>query len=71
LGAAVLARGDRAILAARRTESLTELSRNYPDTALPVRLDVTDRYSRNEALGAALEHFGRVDVLANIAGRGS
>ncbi|KAA2236304.1 oxidoreductase [Salinarimonas soli] len=71
LAEAVLARGDRAVLAARRREALEEIASLYPDTALALALDVTDADARERAVAEALERFGRIDVLANIAGRGS
>ena len=40
-------------------------------SALAIGLDVTDAEARKRAVDAALERFGRIDVLANIAGRGS
>lgn len=71
LAEAALARGDQVVVAARRTEALETLARSNPDAALAVRLDVTDPAAREQAVRAALERFGRVNVLANIAGRGS
>ena len=71
LAEAVLSRGDRAIVAARRADALHELVTSYSDAALAVSLDVTDAAARERAVQAALDRFERVDVLANIAGRGS
>ena len=71
LAEAVLARGDRAIIGARRLETLQAIAAAHPESALAVRLDVTDAASIQEAVRAGLAKFGRVDVLANIAGRGS
>lgn len=71
LAEAALARGDQVVVAARRTEALETLARSNPDAALAVRLDVTDPAAREQAVRAALERFGRVNVLANIVGRGS
>jgi NAD(P)-dependent dehydrogenase (short-subunit alcohol dehydrogenase family) len=71
LAEAVLARGDRAVLAARRREALAEIAAPYPDAALALALDVTDAEARGRAVAETLERFGRIDVLANIAGRGS
>ncbi len=71
LAEAVLERGDRAVIGARRTGALEELAGRYPDDALAVALDVTDGAARERAVQAALDRFGRIDVLANIAGRGS
>ena len=37
----VLAKGYRAAVAARNTDDVQDIVKNYPDTALAVRLDVT------------------------------
>jgi NAD(P)-dependent dehydrogenase (short-subunit alcohol dehydrogenase family) len=71
LAEAVLANGDRAVLAARRLAPLEAIAADYDGRALPVSLDVTDPAARAHALKAAVARFGRIDVLANIAGRGS
>ncbi|QTD95324.1 oxidoreductase [Burkholderia anthina] len=71
LALAALARGDKVALAARRRESLEEIAQRHCESAFAVSLDVTDASQRSAALEAALDHFGRIDVLANIAGRGS
>jgi len=71
LSEAVLSRGDRAVLAARRLEMLQPVVAQYPEAALAVSLDVTDPMARGQAVGRALDRFTRIDVLANIAGRGS
>lgn len=67
----VLRRGDRAVLGARRTDALNEVAQVNPDNAMAIELDVTDPQARERAVNATLERFGRIDVLANIAGRGS
>jgi len=71
LAEAVLARGDNAVLAARRSDALRALIEAHADRALAAALDVTDARARAAALAAAIDRFGRIDVLANIAGRGS
>ncbi|HEV2802777.1 MAG TPA: oxidoreductase [Pyrinomonadaceae bacterium] len=71
LAEAVLARGDRAVLTARKVETVAELAERYGDSALAVRLDVTSEDERRRALQEALGKFGRVDVLVNNAGQGS
>ena len=67
----VLARGDNAVLTARRLEPLQVLAAPHGERALALQLDVTDAASRAAALKAAHEKFGRIDVLANIAGAGA
>lgn len=71
LAQAVLERGDQAVLTARRKDALDAAAAGRPDNALTLALDVTDASARRDAVAAALDRFGRIDVLANIAGRGS
>jgi NAD(P)-dependent dehydrogenase (short-subunit alcohol dehydrogenase family) len=71
LAEAVVARGERAVVAARRREALAELAALAPERVLAAPLDVTDPQARRAAVAQAVERFGRIDVLANIAGRGS
>lgn len=71
LAEAVLARGDRAVLTARRAAPLQEIAAGHGDRALALQLDVTDAAARGRALAQATGQFGRIDVLANIAGAGS
>ncbi len=68
---AVLVRGDRAVLAARRRDALEEIVAPFRDAALAVEMDATVPDARARAVEGALKRFGRIDVLANIAGRGS
>ena len=67
----VLAKGDNAILTARRLEPLQEIVSEYGERALAIQLDVTNTEARRNALKTATEKFGRIDVLANIAGAGA
>ena len=70
LAQAVLERGERAVLTARRPEQLAELAARHGERALVKRLDVTDAWSIKEAVAAAEARFGRIDVLVNAAGYG-
>jgi NAD(P)-dependent dehydrogenase (short-subunit alcohol dehydrogenase family) len=71
LAEAVIARGECVIAAARRREALINLAERAPDRVLALPLDVTDGQARAAAVMQAISRFGRIDVLANIAGRGS
>jgi NAD(P)-dependent dehydrogenase (short-subunit alcohol dehydrogenase family) len=70
LAAAVLGRGDSAVVTARDAATVGDLAGAYPDTALAVSLDVTDAKPVAAAVRAAHERFGGVDVLVNNAGYG-
>lgn len=65
-----LARGWRVVLAARQPEALASLANQYPETAMTVRLDVTEPASVAAAVKAAQARFGQIDVLVNAAGYG-
>jgi NAD(P)-dependent dehydrogenase (short-subunit alcohol dehydrogenase family) len=71
LAEAALERGEGVVLAARKLADVEELTVQYKNNALAVKLDVTNESERKNAVQSALERFGRVDVLANIAGAGS
>ncbi len=63
----VLRNGDNAVIAARTLDSLKEIAEPYPETALPVRLDVTNAEQRATVVAQAQERFGGIDYLVNNA----
>ncbi|MGT2426120.1 SDR family oxidoreductase [Amnibacterium kyonggiense] len=67
---AALERGDQVAATARNTSALDDLKTQYPDTLLPLQLDVTDRDAAFTAIKEAHERFGRLDVVVNNAGYG-
>ena len=67
---AALERGDRVAGTARALGTLDALVEKYPDTFLPLKLDVTDRDADFAAVERAAEHFGQLDVVVNNAGYG-
>jgi NAD(P)-dependent dehydrogenase (short-subunit alcohol dehydrogenase family) len=68
LASAVLAAGDSVAVTARSAETVRDLEKAHPDSALALPLDVTDLESVRAAVAAAEERFGAVDVLVNNAG---
>jgi NAD(P)-dependent dehydrogenase (short-subunit alcohol dehydrogenase family) len=70
LAEAVIANGDIAVLTARRLERLQAIARGFEDRVLALAVDITDAAARERAVADTLARFGRIDVLANVAGRG-
>jgi NAD(P)-dependent dehydrogenase (short-subunit alcohol dehydrogenase family) len=66
---AVLARGERAVVTARRPERVRDLIERYPAQALVVELDVTRHEQVQRSVSEASDRFGRIDVLVNTAGQ--
>ena len=64
----ILAAGHQLVATARKPEQLDELVARYGDRVLPVELDVTDYPAAKAAVQAALDTFGRLDVVVNNAG---
>lgn len=62
--------GARVVLSARREERIRDLAAEIGGGAIAVRCDVTDRAQVDALARAALDAFGRVDVLVNNAGQG-
>jgi NAD(P)-dependent dehydrogenase (short-subunit alcohol dehydrogenase family) len=55
------------VATASSTQAPTELAARYPETALAVKLDVTDAEDRAAGVRAAQERFGGIDLLVNNA----
>jgi NAD(P)-dependent dehydrogenase (short-subunit alcohol dehydrogenase family) len=67
---AALAAGDNVVAGARRTEELAPLVEQYKDRVKPVTLEVRDEAAAKAAVQAAVDTFGKLDVLVNNAGYG-
>lgn len=70
LARAVLEQGDNAVITARNTDHLTDITDAYPENSLAVSLEVADHDQVVAAVTAGTERFGAVDVLVNNAGHG-
>ena len=65
---AVLEHGDQVIVTARNPETVQLFRERFPQTALPLQLDVTKEEEVISAIAKGIEHFGKIDVLVNNAG---
>jgi len=70
LAEAALAAGHQVAVTARDRSTIADLEEAHPDTALALRLDVTDSAQVAELVRHVEKRFGGVDVLINNAGYG-
>ncbi len=70
LAGELAARGMAVVLVARRAAELNAVASRCGARALAVAADVTRRDEVRRVVRAAIERFGRIDVLVNNAGRG-
>ncbi len=67
LAKAAVAAGHKVVATARQAEAVTG-ALGADERLLPIRLDVTNPDDASQAVRAAVERFGRIDVLINNAG---
>jgi NAD(P)-dependent dehydrogenase (short-subunit alcohol dehydrogenase family) len=68
LTAAALAAGHQVLATARKPQRLDDLKPRHGDRFQPFALDVTDAATVDAAVAAAVDRFGRLDVVVNNAG---
>jgi len=68
LATAALEAGDNVVATARKPDQLAELVDRYPERASAVELDVSSPTAAQAAVVAAVDRFGRLDVVVNNAG---
>ncbi len=66
----VLSLGHNVVVTARKTSDVEDIVAQYPNNAIAVQLDVTNKTEIASSVKIALEKFGRIDVLVNNAGIG-
>lgn len=67
---AALRAGDKVAVTARNIAAVKDITEKYPDTAIAVRLDLTDLKSIGDAVQEVRNKFGQIDILVNNAGYG-
>ena len=67
----MLGAGDNLLATAQNTRGLEDLSDRYAPQVILRPLDVTDFGAAQAAVNAAVEPFGRLDMVANVAGYGN
>lgn len=71
LAEAVVTSKDYLVATARKTHELDDLATKAGDRVITRSLDVTDFQAACDAVKAAVDTFGRLDVVANVAGYGN
>ncbi len=66
----IIQRGWRVVVTTRDAAQISDIAAKAKDRALALPLDVTKQAQIDEAVKAAKEKFGRIDVLVNNAGYG-
>lgn len=65
-----LQQGNKVAVTSRNTDDVKDIVAQYPDSAVAVKLDVTNAQQVAASVKQATEKFGRIDVLVNNAGIG-
>ena len=65
-----LKQGYFVVVTSRKLNDVEDIISMYPETALEIALDVTQKNQIKEAVAKAIEKFGQIDILVNNAGIG-
>lgn len=65
-----LQQGNKVAVTSRNTDDVKDIVAQYPETAIAIKLDVTNAEQVKAAVQQAQDKFGRIDVLVNNAGIG-
>jgi NAD(P)-dependent dehydrogenase (short-subunit alcohol dehydrogenase family) len=69
LATAALAAGDQVVVAARNPDSVADLSATHGDRVMTVEFDARDTAAAPDLVTAAVDRYGRLDIVVNNAGR--
>ncbi|MDT5186439.1 MAG: hypothetical protein QOI29_4597 [Mycobacterium sp.] len=69
LAEAALAAGDQVVAAVRNPDSVADLRATYSDRIISVQFDARDTTNAASLVEVTVEHYGRLDVVVNNAGR--
>jgi NAD(P)-dependent dehydrogenase (short-subunit alcohol dehydrogenase family) len=70
LAIAVLTKGDVVAVGSRNTNDIQDIIQQFPETALPLPLDVTKPEQIKTSVEQTIQRFHKIDVLVNNAGIG-
>jgi NAD(P)-dependent dehydrogenase (short-subunit alcohol dehydrogenase family) len=70
LAIAVLTKGDVVAVGSRNTNDIQDIIQQFPETALPLTLDVTKPEQIKTSVEQTIQRFHKIDVLVNNAGIG-
>ncbi len=70
LAIAVLTKGDVVAVGSRNTNDIQDIIQQFPENAIPLKLDVTKIEEINQAVEQTIQRFQKIDVLVNNAGVG-
>lgn len=66
----VLQKGDKVAVTARNIDDVKDIVQQFPETAIAIKLDVTNPEQVKAAVQQAKDKFNQIDVLVNNAGIG-